>query len=190
MRELARWAGYGARVLGLSAAVSICALAVAPAQAKSRALIVQWGEVDGVQGAPLGPEYKERSLGQGYTLEGLRFINHADEIPAQLCRRFGFDAWFTREPGEPAPEQVTILVRHPLLTRPDGATSAEDSLTVPVRHGHAGSAFTFDNPWEAQPGTWTFEIVSEGEVIGSKSFTVVPPAPGSPASVCVGAPVA
>lgn len=58
-----------------------------------------------------------------------------------------------------------------------------------VRGATIGNSYSFDLPWEVRPGEWIFDIVLGGEVLASKTFTVVPREPGSPASICTGGPV-
>ena len=162
-------------------ALPLCA---GPAQAKVGAVIVAWGEIDASTGGPLGPDYQERSLGQGRELHDARYINHDTQIPAQLCRRFGITAWLTFGPGDAMPERILLRLRHPELTRPDGVSASEDDLMVPVNRGSIMDAFTFDEPYEAQPGPWTFELLSGADVLAAQTFTIVTPPPGSPRTIC------
>ena len=174
----------------LAAISSVVALSVAlpnPAAAKIRAVVVQWGEVDVLKSdKALGPEYQEHSLSHGREATLSKYVNHDDHIPAQLCRGFGFEAWLVGESNDMMPSRILLRVSHPLQTRPDGATSAQDTLTVPVRSGSAGSSYTFDEPWEVQPGDWTFDLVLDSEVLASKTFVVTAPEPGTTAPSCPG----
>ena len=169
------------RLLAASLALVLCA---GTAEAKVGAVIVAWGEIEAATGRPLGPDYQERSLGQGRELSDARYVNHETQIPAQLCRRFGITAWLTLGPGDAAPERILLRLRHPELIRPDGVSGSEDDLLVPVNRGSIMDAFTFDEPYEVQPGDWTFELLSGTDVLAAHTFTVVPPAPGSPRTVC------
>ena len=166
--------------LGLAASL----LLPLAAQAKIQAVIVQWGELEAEDGGPLGPEYEQHGLGPGRQVDDARYINHDTTIKAQLCRRFGIDAWLAKGPGDEWPDRVMVRVRHPTLTRPDGVSGAEDTLLLPTRNGRLGDIFTFDEPWERVPGSWTFEVVVAGEVLASKEFTVTPPASGEPLTIC------
>ncbi len=153
------------------------------AQAKVKAVIVEWGEIEAATGSPLGQEYQEHSLGHGRELLSTRFINHDTTIPAQLCRRFGFRAWLTRAPGDVLPSRILLRLRHPVLTRSDGVTGSEDTLMVPVNSGAVGDAFTFDEPYEMQPGEWIFDLLVGDEVAATQRFTIVPREPGSQPSI-------
>ena len=174
---------------GIAAALAV-AMAGTAASAKIRAVIVQWGEAEVVESdKPLGPEYQEHSLGAGRETAASRWVNHSDHVPAQLCRSFGFEAWLAGEAGDTVPERILMRVNHPLLTRPDGATSTQDTLMMPVQKGATGTLWTFDNVWEVQPGDWTFELLLDGQVVASKTFVVTPPEAGSLAAHCPGSAV-
>ena len=172
----------------LSAAVMLLAmLAAKPVKAKVQAVIVQWGEMEvGEPAGPLGPEYQEHSLGAGHEVTFERFINQNDHIPAQLCRSFGFRAWLAGGPGDVLPDRVLVRVDHPTITRPDGVSSAQDTLMLPVTADGVGTSFGFDDPWEVRPGNWTFDLVLDGAVIASKTFVVTEPAPDAPKPSCPG----
>ncbi len=173
----------------LAAVSSVAALSAAmPSSAAARvhAVVVQWGEVAVVESDKvLGPEYQEHSLSRGREVSWSKYLNHDDHVLAQLCRGFGFEAWLAGESNE-VPSRVLLRVSHPLQTRPDGATSVQDTLMVPVRSGSVGSSYTFDEPWEVQPGDWTFDVVLNGEVLASKTFVLTAPEPGAPAPDCPG----
>ena len=170
------------------AAMALLAMsALAPARARVRAVVVQWGEIEvGEPAGPLGPEYDEHSLSRGQAVASSRYVNHEDHVAAQLCRAFGFQAWLTHGPGEALPDRILLRVNHPILTRPDGATGSQDTMMLPVVNGATGTSFGFDEPWEAVPGEWTFELVLGGDVIASKTFVVTRPQPGDPAPTCPG----
>ena len=169
------------------ACLALSSLCPAPAQAKLRAVIVRWGEVEvGDPAGPLGPEYQEHSLNQGHQVTSSRFINNDDHIPAQLCRSFGLVAWLAGGPGDVLPDRIQLRVHHPVLTRPDGASRDEDALMLPVETGATETSFGFDDPWEVQPGDWTFDLMLDGEVAASKTFVLTKPAPGEHAPACPG----
>lgn len=158
-----------------------------PAQAKLRAVIVEWGEVEvGDPAGPLGPEYQEHSLGQGHEVGYSRFINHDDHVPAQLCRSFGFVAWLAGSSVDEIPARILMRSTHPMLTRPDGVSSNQDTLMLRVSDGVVRTAYGFDDPWEAVPGNWTFELISDGEVLASKTFVATQPTPETHAPICPG----
>ena len=174
----------------VSSLVVVSAAMPNPAAAKIRAIVVQWGEVAVLESdKTLGPEYQEHSLSPGREVTWSKYINHNDHVPAQLCRGFGFEAWLVGGVADAMPSRVLLRVSHPLQTRPDGATSTQDTLLVPVRNGSVGSSYTFDEPWEVQAGEWTFDVVLDGDVLASKAFMLAPPQPGTPVPECPGRPV-
>ncbi len=157
------------------------AASAAPAQARIQAVIVQWGEMEvGEPQGLLGPEYQEHALGQGHEVAFERFINHDDHIPAQLCRSFGFRAWLAGGPGDVLPDRILVRVSHPTITRPDGVSGTVDTLMLPVTPAGTGTSFGFDDPWEVQPGDWTFDLVLDGAVIASKTFVATVPTAMTP----------
>ena len=79
-----------------------------------------------------------------------------------------------------------MRVTHPLLTRPDGQAGTQDTLMLPVMNGVIRMSFGFDEPWEAQPGEWRFDLVRDGELLASKTFMVTLPAPGTAPPACPG----
>ncbi len=171
----------------VSSLVVVSAVMPSPAAAKIRSVVVQWGEVAVVASDKvLGPEYQEHSLSRGHEVAWSKYVNHDDHVPAQLCRGFGFEAWLAGGVADEMPSRVLLRVSHPLQTRPDGATSTQDTLLVPVTNGSVGSSYTFDEPWEVQAGEWTFDVVLDGEVIASKTFVLAAPKPGTPAPECPG----
>ena len=163
--------------------------AAVPAQARVGAVAVQWGEVAAEIVGPMSPEARLKALSPGQTVRDAHFTNRADQIEAKLCGRFGVAAWLTAGPGEALPREVQVRVLHPLTTRPDGASSTEDSFYTPVIQGEIGAFFSFESGWEMQPGAWTFEFRDGDSVLVAKSITITAPAdPVAPRSVCGGPP--
>ncbi len=176
------WLACISSVMALSAAMPSTA-----ANAKVRAVVVQWGEVEVVESDKvLGSEYQEHSLSHGREVTFGKYISNSDHVLAQLCRSFGFEAWLAGGAGDTLPNRILMRVSHPMQTRPDGATSTQDTLMLPVRGRVVGSSYTFDDAWEIQPGDWTFDLVLEGEVVASKTFVLTAPEPGSPGPDCPG----
>ena len=173
----------------LAGAVAAVAVLFGPvaAMAKIQAVIVQWGEMEvGEVSGPLGPEYDEHSLGPGHEVTSEHFLNQDDHIPAQLCRSFGMRAWIAGGPGEALPDRILMRVVHPRITRPDGLSSTEDTLMLPVTPDGTGTSFGFDDPWEVQPGDWTFDLELDGVVLASKTLVLTEPAAGTRPPVCPG----
>ena len=160
------------------------------AQAEVKAAIVEWGEVTATQLGDAPPGQQGYGLSPEGTIAGMAYINHSNTIAAQLCRMYGFTVWLAAGPGEALPAIVEVHIRHPQFTRPDGATSTEDGGPSELEGGVAQGSFSFDHPWELQPGTWTIEVVFDRRVLASRDYTVVLPAPDTPPHPCDGPPQA
>lgn len=101
-------------------------------------------------------------------------LERTSRVEAKLCRRFGI--WFDLPYGVPGlPANVTIQLTHPVLVRPDGRSGTVETWPQQVGGGGSMAGFTFSEPWEAVPGTWTFAILSSGAVLAEQAFEVVPP---------------
>ncbi len=111
------------------------------------------------------------------TIDGIRYIDHASSLPAQPCLRFGVTVRLRPGAGEQLPRQLIVVVTHPRITRPDQASSTQDSFPTPVLRDVAYAGWTFDHPWEQQPGEWTVTFMNGGEVVASKTFTIAAPTP-------------
>lgn len=79
--------------------------------------------------------------------------------------------------GEQQPRQLIVVVTHPRITRPNQAFSTQDSFPTPVLRDLAYAGWTFDHPWEQQPGERRVTFMNEGEVVASKTFTITVPPP-------------
>lgn len=163
--------------------IALCA-AAAPAAARPTAELLDWGRVDGVRGAAPGPGEEGTGLAPALPMSHQSVVERTDAIEARLCRSFGMMLRILPGPGEREPEGVVVHVIHPLLTRPDGATSTEDAFASLVVFGHTYAGFTFDHGWEMRPGDWTFVVVADGAVVATKRFRVTLPPAGAPASDC------
>lgn len=174
--------------LGLCVA-ALCAAgwaAARPAWAGVHGEVVEYGEITAERDHPAADTSRDNTLTPKLSLEGIRHVNRTSDLQAQLCLRFGVSARLTSDDGK-LPQEVTFVSRHPLLTRPDGVSSTEESFPVPVSGGMVFAGWTFAYPWEMQPGDWTMLFVSEGEVLASRTFRISVPA--RPGSLCPGKPM-
>lgn len=108
-----------------------------------------------------------------------RFVERTGRIEAGPCRGFGIGfALGGLDPARTA--HVTIRVTHPPMTPPDGRVREES--TYPRRIGREPSfaGYSFDEPWEMVPGTWTFAVLFGDKVLAERRFEVVMP-PGADA---------
>lgn len=116
-------------------------------------------------------------------------LERTSRVDARLCRRFGI--WFDLPYGVPGfPASVIIRLTHPVLVRPDGHSGTVETWPQQVGGGGSMAGFTFSEPWEVAPGTWTFAILSGGAVLAEQAFEVVAPTrpgaalPGSGSADC------
>ena len=189
MESRKRWPA-AARSAGFAALLG-CGLTLAAGAARARVggVAVQWGEVQAEVVGPMSPEARLQALSPGQTVRDAKFTRLTDRVEARLCGRFGVSAWLTAGPGERLPNEVLVVVHHPLTTRPDGASSTEDRFYTPVIRGEVGAFFSFENGWEMQPGDWTFEFSDGPAVLAAKSITITGPAdPVAPHASCGGPP--
>ena len=116
---------------------------------------------------------------------GARLARRTDRIEAAPCHRFG--VWFrVQPPGRAGLVPITQRLTHPLMTRPDGQSGTVETDDALVDGTPFLSGFSFTYEWEMVPGTWTFAVLSGGDVLAEKSFEVVasPDAMGSRIGGC------
>ena len=178
------------------AALAACLPSAARAAATAR--VVEWGELHAEPVGPLGPEFQEQALSPGTATRDPQFTRRTDTVEARLCQQFGVAVQVQAGPGDALPRAFQVRIRHPRLTRPDGASGTEDSVLTFIeprpqpdgaQWGWTAFSFTFDNEWEMRPGAWTFEFRDGDAVVASKTFTVTLPPDGVARSACGPAPV-
>ena len=162
-------------------AVMLCSstLHVAPARAALHGEVTEYGETTAEQERPAQQTQDDHSLVPRTTIDGIRYVDHANSLPAQPCLRFGVTVRLSSDAGEQLPHQLIVVVTHPRITRPDQAFSTQDSFPTPVLHNLAYAGWTFDYPWEQQPGEWMVTFMNEREVVASKTFTITVPTSAS-----------
>ncbi len=105
-------------------------------------------------------------------VEEPRITRRTSRIEAQLCRRFGF--MFTMEnlpPGEAL--DVTVVSVHPPILQPSGRISTGVTYDMTVSGEQPGLVgFSFDDPWEVAPGTWTFTVRRGDQVLAEQAYNV------------------
>ena len=105
-------------------------------------------------------------------VEEPRITRRTSRIEAQLCRRFGF--MFTMEnlpPGETL--DVTVVSVHPPILNPSGRISTGVTYDMTVNGEQPGLVgFSFDDPWELVPGTWTFTVRRGDQVLAEQAYNV------------------
>lgn len=116
-------------------------------------------------------------------VEDPRIVSRASRIEARLCRRFGF--MFTLENAGPdGMLEVTVTSTHPPIVHPSGRVSTGVTYPMAVSTERPGLVgFSFDNPWELVPGTWTFSVRHGNRALTEQRFEVVAPADPDPPMV-------
>lgn len=106
--------------------------------------------------------------------QGAQLVETTTQIEARLCNRFGI--WFDLPYAVPGyPSRVTIRLTHPPLVNPDGRRGTVETWPTVVDGTGGAAGFSFDFPWEAAPGTWTYAVMSGSEVLAEQAFEVVVP---------------
>ncbi len=170
-----------------SAAPGLAALAVllliGHAHAQPALRITGYGEA--TFGRELG--VRDPSTVEGDTepvriFDGVRVVQQTSRIEARLCRRFGI-SFILEGLGTGGVLDVTIQSRHPAITRPDGHVSTGVRYPSSIRAGRPGwVGYTFDYAYEMVPGTWSFAVLSGGDVLTEQQFEVTVPADADPHS--------
>jgi hypothetical protein len=115
----------------------------------------------------------------GIAQQGLGNIVHETTtrtVPARLGVHFGFRYRIVGAPNG-APVEVTKVTTFPpagVLKPGTAEPTRGDRYSFTRRIGETSyTDYSFDNPWELVPGTWTMTLSVNGEVLASESFTVV-----------------
>ncbi len=156
----------------LATVLCLAALHAAPARAGLHGDVTDYGETTAEQGPSARPTHDDHTITPRTTITGIHFVDRTSSLPAELCLRFGVLARLIPDLGKQLPSQLLVVVTHPRITRPDEAFSTEDSFPTPVIGDSVYAGWTFDHPWEQQPGEWIVAFTYKGQVISSKAFTV------------------
>ena len=177
----------GGRFMALAALACFAAASAWPARAQDlpKVAVIEFGEYTVRREVPLtGQRIGSSGVTERVSSEGVRLLRRTDRIEAAPCRRFG--AWFqVQPPGRAGLLPVTQRLTHPMMTRPDGATGTVEADDTLLDGSPILSGFSFTYDWEMVPGTWTFTLLSGGQVLAEKSFEVVAP-PGGTAPLAGG----
>ena len=107
-------------------------------------------------------------------VEDPRIVRRTSRIEAQLCRRFGF--MFTMDNlGPDESVDLTVTSAHPPILLPNGRVSTGVTYQMAVEGTRPGLVgFSFDDPWELVPGTWTFTVRLGDRVLTEQAYEVLP----------------
>ena len=155
---------------------AVLALLTFPAAAQPAPGLHVTGSGEFVATREVGP--KDPAVAQGsdavVMVEDPRIVRRTNRVEAQLCRRFGF--MFTMEnlaAGETV--DLTVSTVHPPILQPSGHISTGVTYQMAVDGSRPGLVgFSFDEPWELVPGTWTFTVSLGSRVLAEQAYEVVP----------------
>ncbi len=112
--------------------------------------------------------------GGGARVKSERLIKTTGLIDAKKGLTFGFRFLLY---GAPSGETVTLQFKGatPMMINPDTGHKTDRGQWefVTAIEGIAFVGYTFDHSWEMVPGKWTFQVLSEGRPIATKSFIIV-----------------
>jgi uncharacterized protein DUF3859 len=125
-----------------------------------------------------GERTPEAGLPAGAVASPVTFTNieKTSTVPARVGVEFGLEYKIV---GEPSGAEVTLEF---VNTYP-GAGLADPNSPEPLRESRFKKmkpigkvlyfGYGFENDWELVPGTWTFEIWSDGRKLAEEKFTVI-----------------
>jgi len=103
----------------------------------------------------------------------VRLLERTDIVAGQLGRVFGVRV----RVNDPAllGKALTMRIRHPKLTAPDGRSATENLFRSATSPGQRELAyfFAFEDTYEIAEGDWIFEVVQDGRVLAAQKFRVV-----------------
>ena len=115
-------------------------------------------------------------------VENPRITRRTTRIEAQLCRRFGF--MFTMDGLPPGGAlDMTVTSVHPPILHPSGRISTGVTYDMAVSGEQPGLVgFSFDEPWELVPGTWTFTVRLGDRTLAEQAYDVTASPDPAPAA--------
>ena len=180
MPDSRRFARLAAACLARALAAVVLPAASVHAQAVPDVHITEYGEY--VARRDLGVLPPDPDAGRTVPLvivEAPRFVARTDRIEAKPCHGFGIR--FRLSPPDPARTvRLTVRVTHPPMALPDGGLREVSTYPQQVGREPGFAGYSFDEPWEMVPGTWTFAVLFGDKVLAERRFEVVMP-PGADA---------
>lgn len=147
----------------------------APSAAKPTARLIDFGIV-----RPVGPfdRHADRKTATGFTNSGPGrsvFEKRTTEVPAVQGVAFGIRYRVVGSPGEPV--TVEEIIRHPLMTRPDGTVIREERTKdhIAPDDGVVDQKFFYllREPYEVVPGDWSLTVAVDGTTAIEQHFTII-----------------
>jgi len=120
-------------------------------------------------------EHKESTAGYGQMVSDVVLVRTTTEVPLEKGVTFGFE--WGAEGLPPGPVKITMRVKHPQTTKPDGkaTTGYDETFTVYPENGtieKRGDYYILSEDWEMLPGEWTLSVIFEGKGLCEKKFRV------------------
>jgi hypothetical protein len=100
-----------------------------------------------------------------------KLLRRGDCIVAQLGTRMGILIRH-KQPGA-GYLPVDIEIRHPPITNPNGRTLTSESWSMQLSDQPLYTGWYFGEAYELVPGRYTIAVLSQGQVVAKKDFTVV-----------------
>ena len=124
---------------------------------------------------PVSETYSQPQSTAGYAgiTSSLMIAKTTEDIPLRKGVGFGFK-WKAR--NLPQDADITYLVEHPPITRPDGKTLSrfEETMKQETKLGvlETVDCYFLAEDHEVVPGTWTLSILHKGITLVKRSFRV------------------
>jgi hypothetical protein len=152
-----------------------------PAAAQTPAQLVTATDIKcGLWSAQVATRQADSTIsGTFNTMRGLRLAEETSNVPARVGVTFGLSYRLLRPEGmRLRTADVRAVFEYPPggLTNPStGQTSASDEKTLTVNFGEARvEVYTFEEPWEARPGTWRIRVLRGSRELAACAFEVRP----------------
>jgi hypothetical protein len=103
-------------------------------------------------------------------------IVSTNRVPAKIGVIFGFQYEITNVPASNGVVEITKIVGHPVITKPDGTTSNGFTFIEKqfVNDGKVvgWTGYELDHDYELATGDWEFEMQFGGRAVCKQKFTV------------------
>lgn len=170
--------GIGPRIRAIMLAALAAGIAAPSALSQTAQIksidVIEYGiytaDIAKTQQGPAG----QSGIGR-HAVVNIRHAATTRTVPAQHGVHFGFRYRIVGAPnGAPITVTKVTIFPPPGLHKPGAAKPIQRSqYTLPRKIGESSyTDYSFDDPWELAPGTWTFELWVGGRKFASQSFQV------------------